>query len=261
VARVVYATPDPHPLAAGGAATLRDAGVDTACGLEEQAALELNRHWLFGLRHGRPFVTWKFAAGLDGRSAAADRTSRWVSNPASRRDTHLRRSRADVMMVGTGTVLVDDPWLTVRDGDTPLPREQQPLRVVVGERPLPAGARVLDDAAESWVPGHRDLTRVLTELFERGRRHVFLEGGPTLAGAFLRAGLVDEVVGYVAPVLLGGGVHTVEGLGVATIADALRFDLLDVTTLGEGVELDVRLVLRPRVRAETGAGTETVEET
>lgn len=250
VSRVVHAMDDPNPAASGGAETLRAAGIDVVGGLEAEAAARLNRLWLHGMAHGRPFVTWKFATSLDGRSAAVDGTSRWVSNSASREDTHRRRAEADVMMVGTGTVLVDDPWLTVRDPDgSPLPREQQPLRVVVGQRTVPPGARVLDDAAETWLPGHRDLAAVLTELYDAGRRHVFLEGGPTLAGAFLGAALVDEVVGYVAPVLLGGGIDTVAGLTVPTIAAAHRFDVLDATTLGEMPEVDVRLVLRPRAAA------------
>lgn len=247
VTRVVHALSDPHPDAAGGAQTLRAAGIDVAGGLGADAAARLNRHWMHGLEHGRPFVTWKFATSLDGRCAAADGTSRWVSNAASREDTHRRRAEADVMVVGTGTVLVDDPWLTARDSDgTPLPREQQPLRVVLGQRPVPPGARVLDDTAPTWVPGHRDLTAVLTDLYHAGRRHVFLEGGPTVAGAFLTAGLVDEAVGYVAPVLLGAGIDTVAGLTVPTIAAAHRFDVLDVTTLGDSPDVDVRLVLRPR---------------
>jgi diaminohydroxyphosphoribosylaminopyrimidine deaminase / 5-amino-6-(5-phosphoribosylamino)uracil reductase len=249
VARVVYALADPHLPAAGGAETLRAAGVDVAVGLEEAAAEEVNRHWLFALRHARPFVTWKLAASLDGRSSAADGTSRWVSNAASRADTHRRRAQADVIMVGTGTVLADDPWLTVRDpSGVPLPRELQPLRVVVGERQVPLEAKVRDDAAETWFVGHRDLRAALAELFARGRRHVFLEGGPRLAGALLEAGLVDEVVAYVAPALLGGGVHAVEGLGVGTITEAHRLDVLEVTTIGEGLDVDVRMTLRPRSR-------------
>lgn len=256
VSRVVHAMPDPTPEAAGGAETLKTAGVDVAGGLEAEEAVRLNRHWLHGLEHRRPFVTWKFAASLDGRSAAVDGTSRWVSNAASRADTHRRRAEADVMMIGTGTVLLDDPWLTVRaEAGAPLPH--QPLRVVVGERRIPPSARVLDDAAETWVTGRRDLTAALTELYTAGRRHVFLEGGPTLAGAFLGAGLVDEVVGYVAPMLLGDGIGAVRGLTVPTLVAAHRFDVLDVTTLGEPPDVDVRLVLRPRA---TGPAEPTNEE-
>ena len=257
VARVVYAMADPDPVAAGGAETLRAAGIEVLGGLEEAAAAHLNRHWCFGVEHGRPFVTWKFAVGLDGRSAAADGSSRWVSNVASRQDTHRRRAEADVVMVGTGTVLVDDPWLTVRGtDDEPLPPYLQPLRVVVGERAVPPSAQVRDDAAETWVTGHRDLPAVLGELYDRGRRHVFLEGGPHLAGAFLQQGLVDEVVAYVAPLLIGGGVHAVEGLSVGTVSEALRFAVVDVAPLGDPPETDVRMVMRPL----TSPGSAALEE-
>ncbi len=247
VRRVLHAVPDPNAEAAGGAQRLREAGVEVESGLLADEAARLNRGWVHGLTHGRPFVTWKLATSLDGRSAAADGTSRWVSNAASRRDTHRLRGEADVMMVGTGTVLVDGPRLNVRDAeDRPLPREAQPLRVVVGERPVPEGADVLDDSAETWVTGTRDLTTVLGSLFDQGRRHVFLEGGPTLAGAFLEAGLVDEVVAYVAPMFLGAGLSSVRGLTVPTIAEALRLDVLDVATLGDAPDLDVRLTMTPR---------------
>jgi diaminohydroxyphosphoribosylaminopyrimidine deaminase/5-amino-6-(5-phosphoribosylamino)uracil reductase len=247
VRRVVHALPDPTPEAAGGAQRLRDAGVEVEGGLLADEAARVNRGWVHGLTHGRPLVTWKLATSLDGRSAAADGTSRWVSNPASRRDTHRLRGEADVMMVGTGTVLVDGPRLNVRDEhDQPLPRDAQPLRVVVGEREVPQDAAVLDDSAETWVTGSRDIAGVLTTLFEQGRRHVFLEGGPTLAGAFLEAGLVDEVVCYVAPMLIGPGIPAVQGLPFTTITEALHLDVLDVTTLGAAPDLDVRLTMRPR---------------
>src|SRR3954452_12951914 len=121
VARVVFAQPDPNPVAAGGAETLRAAGVAVEMGLLEHEARLLNRSWTFALEHGRPFVTWKFASTLDGRSAAADGTSRWVSSRPARVDTHRLRAQCDVMMVGAGTVEIDDPELTVRDEyDVPL---------------------------------------------------------------------------------------------------------------------------------------------
>ncbi len=244
--RVVFAMKDPYPEASGGAQRLTDAGIEVQDGLLAAKAAYLNRGWLHGLTHDRPLVSWKLATSLDGRSAAADGTSRWVSNRAARRDTHRLRGEVDVMMVGTGTVLVDDPQLNVRDEqDQPLPREQQPLRVVVGERPVPEDARVLDDTADTWLTGTRDLEQVLGALYEQGRRHVFLEGGPTLAGALLNAGVVDEVVAYVAPMLLGDGLSSVTGLPVTTITDALRLDVLDVATLGDAPDLNVRLSMRP----------------
>jgi diaminohydroxyphosphoribosylaminopyrimidine deaminase / 5-amino-6-(5-phosphoribosylamino)uracil reductase len=246
VGRVVFAQPDPNPVASGGAATLTAAGVPVEQGLLEAEARQLNRAWAFGVAHRRPFVTWKFAASLDGRSAAADGTSRWISSRAARVDTHRIRARCDTILVGTGTVAVDDPVLTVRDEhDRPL--AHQPLRAVMGQRDLDPARRVFHGGAETVHLRTRDPERALAELFARDRRHVFLEGGPTLAAGFLRAGLVDEIVAYVAPVLLGAGRAAVADLGIGTIGEALRLAVTDVTILdGAGDEQpNLRLTLRP----------------
>lgn len=242
VRRVVHAQSDPNPLAAGGAATLREAGLEVVGGLLADRARDLNAAWTFAMEHQRPFVTWKFATTLDGRSAAADGTSRWVSGPAARRDTHRLRARCDTMLVGTNTVAVDDPALTARDEEG-RPLERQPLRAVMGERPLDPAARVLDPTVGTAVHLRtRDPRAALAELFARERRHVLCEGGPTLAAAFLRAGLVDEVVAYVAPVLLGSGRAAVADLGIGTIADALRLPVTDVAVLDDD---NVRLTMQP----------------
>ncbi|GGF35660.1 riboflavin biosynthesis protein RibD [Marmoricola endophyticus] len=242
VRRVVHAEPDPTAEAAGGAAALAAAGVEVEGGLLAGEAYALNDAWHFGLQHGRPFVRWKFATTLDGRSAAADGTSRWVSSRPARLDTHRLRGQADVMMVGSSTVAVDDPALTVRDADE-RPLAHQPLRVVVGRRDLPAERDVFDSTAETVQLRTHDLDAVLADLFARGRRSVFLEGGPTLAAAFVRAGLVDEVVTYVAPMLLGGGRSAVGDLGITTIAEALHLRITDITTLGEDEETNVRITM------------------
>ena len=246
VARVVFAQADTSPVAAGGAEALRAAGVEVEGGLLAAEARALNRAWSLAAEQGRPFVTWKLATTLDGRSAAADGTSRWVSSLPARRDTHRLRAGCDAIMVGTGTVLVDDPRLTVRDeDDLDLPRERQLLRAVMGLRDVPATSRVLDDAAETLQLRTRDPEVALARLFERDVRHLFLEGGPTLGAAFLTAGLVDEVVAYVAPMLLGAGRSAVGDLGVGTIADARHLELTDVTVLGTGAETNLRLTLTP----------------
>ncbi len=250
VRRVVFAQADPNPTAAGGAQTLRAAGVEVESGLLAVESGLLNRVWTFAVEHGRPFVTWKFATTLDGRSAAADGTSRWVSSRASRLDTHRLRALCDVMLVGTNTVAVDDPLLTVRD-DLDQPLERQPLRAVMGERDLDPGRRIFNADAESVHLRTRDPHTALAELYARDRQHVFLEGGPTLAAAFLRAGLVDEIVVYVAPMLLGAGRDAVADLGITTIADAFRPRVTDITVLdapdgqGEGEQPNVRLTLTP----------------
>jgi diaminohydroxyphosphoribosylaminopyrimidine deaminase/5-amino-6-(5-phosphoribosylamino)uracil reductase len=243
VRRVVYAQSDPNPLAAGGARALRAAGVEVEGGRFEAEAIALNPHWTFAMTHARPFVTWKFAATLDGRSAASDGTSRWVSGPAARSDTHRLRATCDTILIGTGTIDIDNPQLTVRPGAEglhPLEPAQQPRRAVMGLRALDPARRVFDDAAPTLRLRTRDPHEALGALFEQGSRRVWLEGGPTLGAAFLRAGLVDEVIVYVAPALLGAGQPAVGDLGITTIGDAVRLELDDVTRLGS----DVRLTLR-----------------
>lgn len=244
VRRVVYAQSDPNPLASGGADTLRAAGIEVEHGLLETESRALNRAWLHGVATGRPLVTWKFAGSLDGRSAAADGSSQWITSAAARRDTHRLRAEADVMLVGTGTVLADDPRLTVR-GDDGEPLGRQPLRVVMGQRSIDPRARVLDGAAETLLLRTREPREALAELFERGRRHVFLEGGPTLAAAFLRAGAIDEIVAYVAPVLLGAGRNAVADLGITGIDAALRPMVTDARLIegDAGESANVRFTL------------------
>ena len=244
VDRVVFAVADPDPAAAGGAATLVAAGVAVEGGVLESAAEELNASWLHARRTGRPWVVAKSASTLDGRVAAPDGTSRWITGPAARADVHSLRARCGAVVVGTGTALVDDPQLTVRRPDG-TDAATQPLRVVVGHRPLPATARLLDDAAATLVLATHDPAEVLATLHARGIHRVLLEGGPTLSAAFLAAGLVDEVVAYVAPALLGAGASVTADLGVTTIADAVRLHPTDVTVLGP----DVRITARPLARS------------
>ncbi|WP_242497945.1 bifunctional diaminohydroxyphosphoribosylaminopyrimidine deaminase/5-amino-6-(5-phosphoribosylamino)uracil reductase RibD [Nocardioides glacieisoli] len=246
VRRVVFAQTDTNPVAEGGATRLREVGIDVEAGLMADEARAVNRTWTFALEHGRPFVTWKFATTLDGRSAAADGTSRWVSSRAARLDTHRLRGLCDTMLVGTHTVEVDDPELTVRD-EVDEPVAHQPLRAVMGLRDLAPDRRILNDRAETVHLRTRDPHEALATLFARDRQHVFLEGGPTIARAFLEAGLVDEVVAYVAPMLLGAGSSAVADLGVTTIADALHLHVSDVTVLQghDGEDTNVRLTMTP----------------
>lgn len=245
VSRVVFAHADPDPAASGGARALAAAGIDVSSGLLADRARAVNRAWLFGVAHGRPLVTWKFAASLDGRSAAADGTSRWISNRASRRDAHRLRGECDVVLVGTQTVVADDPRLTVRGPDDEA-LTHQPLRAVMGQRELDPGHRIFDDSAPSLHLRTREPGQALAELFRDGRRHVLLEGGPRLAAAFLRAGQVDEIVSYLAPVLLGAGPAAVADLGVTAITAALRPDVIDITVLpSDDEQPDIRVTSRP----------------
>ena len=235
VRRVVYAQADPNPVARGGAERLRDAGVDVEGGLMADDAEAVNRAWSFAVTHGRPFVTWKFATTLDGRSAAADGTSRWITGEAARARVHALRATVDAIVVGTGTVLADDPALTARDpggGD----RERQPLRVVVGHRDVPAGFRL--DAPDVLHLRTHDPAAVLAALRARGVVDVLLEGGPRLAGAFVAARCVDRVLAYLAPALLGAGRAALADAGVGTIGGIRRLQIDEVCRVGEDVLVD-----------------------
>ncbi len=248
IARVVFAVADPTPEAAGGAEVLRDAGVDVRSGVDAATVADgAIRPWLHALRTGRPFVTWKFAGTLDGRSAAADGTSRWISSPASRADAHRLRDLVDAIVVGSGTVLQDDPQLTVRglDGrDEDALADRQPLRVLIDRRHrVPPTLRIFDSAADTLRLDTAVPRFAMKALFDRGVRHVLLEGGPTLAGAFLEAGLIDEVVAYVAPKLLGAGAAVLRDAGIATIAQAVTLEVQSVDRLGP----DLKIVGRPGV--------------
>ncbi|WP_347350164.1 bifunctional diaminohydroxyphosphoribosylaminopyrimidine deaminase/5-amino-6-(5-phosphoribosylamino)uracil reductase RibD [Intrasporangium sp.] len=236
VEAVVYAQSDPNPAAAGGTRVLRRAGVRVLGGCCAAAAEALNERWARTVRLGRPLVTWKFAATLDGRSAAADGTSRWVTGEQARADVHRLRAARDAVLVGTGTVLADDPRLTVRDlDDRPLPR--QPLRAVMGLRPVPAGARVADGPGALQVLPTHDPAAALAALWDKGIRDVWLEGGPTLAAAFVRSELVDEVYAYLAPALLGAGTPAVGDLGITTMAGIRRLRINDVRVIGYDVRI------------------------
>ncbi|MFI6630255.1 bifunctional diaminohydroxyphosphoribosylaminopyrimidine deaminase/5-amino-6-(5-phosphoribosylamino)uracil reductase RibD [Nonomuraea fuscirosea] len=370
VARVVIAVPDPTPKAAGGAARLRAHGVEVTTGVLAERAERVNEEWLTYARLGRPHVTWKFAATLDGRSAAEDGTSQWITSPEARADVHRLRAAADAIVAGIGTVLADDPRLTARPstpgegpagvpdvpgvlgipsvpsipdiqgipsvpglpgdhpGDHPghhagdRPRVRVPLRVVVDpDGRTPPSARVLDgqaptlvavaddartgietdllpapgraaapphapvrEAGESSAPGREsgessapdreagessaldresgessapahevdlvrvprrgaglDLEALLRELAARGVVSVFLEGGPTLAGSFVGQGLVDRVVAYVAPALLGSGRAALGDAGVRTIGELPRLTFDEISQIGP----DLRLIARP----------------
>lgn len=235
VGHVVFALSDPLPTFAGGGDWLAAQGVDVRRGLLEQDALTVHGPWLTAVRRGTPYVTLKLAITLDGRAAAADGTSQWITSDAARADAHLLRSRVDAIVAGSGTVLADDPQLTVRG--TPEPRI--PLRVVLDSRTrVPAGARVFDDLAPTYVHRDHDLAELGRLLFaDHDVRHLLIEGGPTLAGAFLAAGLVDEVVGYLAPAFLGDGLSALSTTAFPTIGAARRFRFTDVTRVGDDIRV------------------------
>ncbi|WP_259338606.1 RibD family protein, partial [Clavibacter phaseoli] len=221
------------------------AGVEVVPGVLADEAAAFLRVWLGSARLGRPFVTAKWASSLDGRIAAADGTSRWITGPAAREDVHRRRAEADAILVGTGTVLADDPALTARRPDG-IPYPHQPAPVILGDRAIP------DDAALHRHPrrliriaGH-DPAAAIAELGRRGIWHVFVEGGPTIVSALVAAELVDEVVAYLAPVLLGGPRTATGDLGVPSMPAAHRLTLISTTRLGD----DLLVIARPTTEGQ-----------
>lgn len=236
VTRVVYAIADPGDHSSGGGTRLRAAGVDVEAGLLAGEATGLLESWLTVQRLGRPHVTVKWAQSLDGRAAAADGTSRWITGPAARADVHRRRAQADAIVAGTGTVLADDPALTARAEDGSL-LPHQPVPVVLGARTVPdAAALRAHPHPFLQYPGDRasgGVTAALEDLRTRGVQRVFVEGGPTVAASFLRERLADELLVYVAPVLLGGDQLAVRDIGVTTIGDAQRLAVASVIPLGD----------------------------
>lgn len=272
VVRVVYACGDPDPRVNGaGAARLRAAGVVVQGGLLEAEATELNIGFFSRMRRGRPWVRLKLAMSLDGRTALASGESRWLTGTAARADVHAWRARSGAVLTGVGTILADDPRLTARPAagaaDT---AQRQPLRVVLdGRLRLPPDARLLrepgetlliaagDVAVPDWLPalprvrlercpaderGRVDLVAALALLGAAGINDVWVEAGPTLSAALHAAGLVDEWVLYVAPLLLGADARPLLALpGPATLAGASRLELREVQPIGA----DVRIMLRP----------------
>lgn len=236
IARVVVAIEDPDPLVRGrGIAALVGAGIDVEVGEHGSAVTELLAPYIKHRTSGRPQVVLKLAATLDGRTAAPDASSRWITSPEARADVHLLRSKCDAILVGAGTVRADDPRLNVRGVESPLPGTAfEPLRVVLGDVPS-------DAAVQPALSCRGDIPDVLDELGQRGVCQVLVEGGPTVAGAFHRSGLVDRYVIYLAPALFGGddARPLMAGPGAATIDQLWRGELLTVTRLGPDLRLDL----------------------
>jgi len=237
---VVFAVSDPNEKAAGGADALRAAGITVIEGLLKDEAAYSNRAWLMKIKKGRPFFTWKVAATLDGKVAAADGTSKWITNEASRSDVQVLRRQADAILVGTNTVIADNPHL--------IPRGEfagyagNPIRVICGEQDLPKDSLVFDSAAQTVVVKSKDLDVLVERLNELGVNHVFVEAGPTLASAMLDHCLMDELIMYQAPSLLGTGKHFFAFEYPTTITDQMRMDHISTQVL----DGDVKSVYRIR---------------
>ena len=237
ISELYYAYSDDTENAAGGAAYLRSQGV-TVHAMEEfaNASYLLNERWFIAAAERRPFITAKSASTLDGFIAAADGTSKWITGPAARIDGHLIRHRADAVMIGTRTTLMDDPTLDARDANGER-FEKQPLRVVMGKTEITENYRVRGLNPPEGVEADpqnflqvftHDPRELLDELYARGVRHLMIEGGPGMVGLFAGEDLIDEMVWYRAPIIMGQGKSAVYRLLVDTLAQAPRLQLDDL---------------------------------
>ena len=239
VVAVYYAVTDPSLLAGGGAERLAEAGVSVTGGVLRDEAEEFQRQWLTAARLRRPYVTVKWASTLDGRAAAADGTSQWITGAAARARVHEQREASDAILIGTGTALADDPSLTAR-GDAGELMKHQPLAVVLGDRQLPETAKIRRHPGGYLQLAGHDLGAALATLFERGIRRLYVEGGPTLESALIGAGLVDEYAIYLAPALLGGDQLAIRDVGIASIPGIRRLEIRSVEQLGNDLLISAR---------------------
>lgn len=271
IGALAYAVTDPGENSGGGAETLRAAGIPVVGGVCADAGLALIEPWLArrAAQLPRPHVTVKWAQTLDGRAAAADGSSQWITGPDARGDVHRRRAEADAILVGTGTLLADNPALTARAemGGLLVPPAEQPVPVVLGHREIPADARIREHPALAGrglagpirLTGD-DLAADLAALHGMGIRRLFIEGGPAVASSFIAADLVDELLVYVAPALLGGPRLALGDLGIGSMAGMRRLRITHFAQLGADLLIKASLKPRPDGGPEADGGPQPTGE-
>lgn len=239
ISKVVFASSDPGDASSNGSKRLREAGVEVISGVMLSKAEDQGRVWLTANRKKRPFVILKWASSLDGKTAAQDGTSQWISGPESRANSHELRSKVEAILVGTGTAIADDPELTARKPDGSY-YQDQPLRVALGERDLPGSLKLFNDQAKTIQIRTREVSDALQELWSIGVKSVLVEGGPKVASEFMKSGLVDEVIVYLAPMLLGGNNASLSDIGVQSMPDAVELEIVENKMLGKDLYLRAR---------------------
>ena len=236
VSRVVFGQSDPHSVAQGGATALQAAGIFVEGGVLADQCIAINARWSTAVHRGWPWVIWKVAATLDGRISASDGTSMWITGEDARMDVHRLRAEVDAVLVGTTTVISDNPQLNVRLPDF---EGAQPLPVVMGLRDVPESCVASSTGLHVRT---RDPHEVLRVLHEREIRTLMVEGGATVAAAFVQSGLVDEVRWYVAPAVLGTGTPAIGDLGISTLSDRVALRISNVQMCGADVRIDAYVV-------------------
>jgi diaminohydroxyphosphoribosylaminopyrimidine deaminase/5-amino-6-(5-phosphoribosylamino)uracil reductase len=235
ISRVVYAVADPNPIAAGGAQRLKDAGLHVDF-IESDELKDIQGAWLHRVTTKRPYFIWKVATTIDGYIAASDGTSQWISSEQSRADVQLLRSHSDAILVGTGTALADNPTLQPR-----IVGASTPLRVVMGERDIPEDFNLHQGEAGTIFLKSRDVRALIDTLADKAVNQVLVEAGPTLGTALLKAGVIDEILIYQAPVLLGAGKRWVTDLGIKTIDDGMSLTQISTEQIGPDLKSRYRV--------------------
>lgn len=239
ISTVVFAVSDPNAVASGGADVLRAAGIKVVDGVMAKEASYANRAWLTKIKKNRPFFIWKVATTLDAKIAACDGTSKWISNETSRSDVQRLRRESDAILVGTNTVVVDNPNLIPRGEFSGF--SSNPIRIIFGEGNVPADSKVFDSAAETVQVKSRDLSELVSKLNGLDINQVFVEAGTTLASAMVAGGLMDELVIYQAPALLGSGKPFFADDSVSTIEDQMRLEHISTEVLAGDVKSVYRI--------------------
>jgi len=237
IKKVYFALFDPNPIAQGGAAALKDAGIAVEGGLLTEYATDTNRDWLTKIKLNRPRIILKIAATLDGKIAAADKSSKWISSEQSRDDVAKLRSQVDAIITSTGTVLADDPELTSKG------QGSDPAIFVVGKREISPTSKLIKRGADLTLIKDYQVDNLITALNKRGFNRVMVEAGPALIASLLKAQVADEVILYQAPTVLGDGVNFVSSLGINTINDRIDFEVKEVEKIGS----DIRTTLYAKV--------------
>jgi len=234
IAKVIYTVVDPNPIASGGAQLLRAAGIDVE--YRESAHLAyVQRAWLHKEVTGRPLMIWKVATTVDGKVAASDGTSQWITGPESREDVQNLRAQSDAILIGTNTAIVDNPHLIPR-GHT-----ARPVRVISGEQEVPATNKVFDSEARTISVKSKSIPELINVLSDEGFNQVLVEAGPTLGSALMASGNIDEIIIYQAPKMLGAGKEFVSRLGISTLEDHLKLELISVRQLGSDIKSHYRV--------------------
>ena len=243
IKNVVFATSDPNPVAAGGAQKLIAAGINVSFGLLAVDAAMANRAWLTKIEKGRPRFIWKIASTLDGKVAAQDGSSKWITSSQSRADVAKLRSHSDAILSSSKTVIADNPTLDSKGAGL------NPYRIVMGQSKIDPASNIFNDLAETKVIESRDFVELLDFVKSEGFNQVLVEAGPNFGSSMLAAGLIDEIVIYLAPAILGSGLSSIADLGIKSIDQKLQLSLISQ----EVIDQDIKLTYQVETNALIGA--------